>query len=211
MAVLQIEFPTLSPAPPPPPPPAPRMDPTPIAPVAPIAPIVPVTPPPPPTTVVRHQLKMTVGPDFLALLDQVRDAMSHSHPGASLEVLFAECMKTKLREHARRARADVAHPRPTPPPANENSRHVPAQVRRAVWKRDEGRCTFIAEDGHRCSATRRLTIHHDHAYALGGEATASNLRLICAGHNDLLARADFGDRHMNQFTRAPVPERAARR
>ncbi len=53
VAVLQIELPSL-PAPPVPPP-APRMDPTP--------------PPPAPPVVVRHQLKMTVGPDFIALLE----------------------------------------------------------------------------------------------------------------------------------------------
>ncbi len=200
VAVLQIELPSL-PAPPVPPP-APRVDPTTTTPPPPA--------PPAPPVVVRHQLKMTVGPDFIALLDHVRDAMSHSHPGASLEILFAECMKTTLREHARRARADAARPLATPRPSNENSRHVPAEVRRAVWKRDEGRCTFIATDGHRCGATRKLTLHHDHAYARGGPPTLENLRLVCSGHNDLLARADFGDRHMNRFTRAPVPERAAR-
>ncbi len=169
VAVLQIELPSV-PAPPVPPP-APRVDPTP--------------PPPAPPVVVRHQLKMTVGPDFLALLDQVRDAMSHSHPGVSLEALFTECMKTTLREHARRARGDAVRPLATPRPSNENSRH-------------------------RCGATRKLTLHHDHAYALGGPPTLENLRLVCSGHNDLLARADFGDRHMNRFTHAPVPERAAR-
>ncbi len=196
VAVLQIELPSVPPSTVPPPPPAPRMDPAP--------------PPPAPPVVVRHQLKMTVGPDFLTLLDRVRDAMSHSHPGVSLEVLFAECMKTTLRAHEQRARAEVARPLASPRPSNENSRHVPAHVRRTVWKRDEGRCTFIADDGHRCGATRKLTLHHDHAYALGGLATVENLRLVCSGHNDLLARADFGDRHMNRFTRAPVPDRAAR-
>ncbi len=32
------------------------------------------------------------------------------------------------------------------------SRHVPAAVRREVWKRDQGQCTYVDERGKRCKA-----------------------------------------------------------
>jgi hypothetical protein len=31
------------------------------------------------------------------------------------------------------------------------SRHIAADVKRAVWIRDAGRCAFLGTSGHRCS------------------------------------------------------------
>ena len=146
----------------------------------------------------RHVIKMTVGPEFMALLEEVRRELSHAHGGASLETLLAESMKRALRAWRLHSRGATDRPRA----ARELpfSRTIPAHVRRAVWARDEGRCTFVSDDGHRCSATHRLQLHHHRPYAHGGEATVSNIRIMCAVHNDLLARADFGGEHMKQFT-----------
>jgi len=188
----------------PPPPPAtphdlfaPRSPPpaTAAAPPAAAPPPAPTEPPP-----LRHLVKMTVGGSFMALLDEVRAETSHTHPGASLEVLLAECMKQALASWPKKRRAATGRPRATGG-KKSISRTIPAQVRRVVWERDEGRCTFVSDDGHRCSATRRLQLHHDLAYSRGGPATVENIRLLCAMHNDFMARADFGDRHMDQFTR----------
>ena len=42
-----------------------------------------------------------------------------------------------------------------------DGRYVPAEVKRAVWKRDAGRCTFVSDSGHRCSArTARVRSCH---------------------------------------------------
>jgi hypothetical protein len=37
-----------------------------------------------------------------------------------------------------------------------------------------------------------LELHHEHAFALGGPATAKNLTLRCRAHNALAAEQDFG-------------------
>ena len=159
---------------------------------------------PPPRPALRHVIKMTVGPDFMTLLEDARAELSHAHPGASLEVLLSECMKRALESWRRRSRAATARPRAEPDAEAERAAHtraIPAHVRRAVWRRDEGRCTFVSDDGHRCAATHKLQLHHDDPFARGGLATVRNLRILCAMHNDLMARVDFGNEHMNQFTR----------
>jgi 5-methylcytosine-specific restriction endonuclease McrA len=153
---------------------------------------------------VHHIIKMTVGPDFMRLLDEVRAALSHSHPGASLDVLLGECMKLALATRHARARAETLRPRETASPTPRSSRYIPAPVRREVWRRDDARCTFVSDDGTRCPATRRLEIHHELALGKGGPTATSNCRLMCKGHNDLMARRDFGDSHMDRFTR-PSP------
>jgi len=154
---------------------------------------------------VRHLIKMTVGPEFLALLAQVRAELSHAHPTASLETLLAECMKIALAVRRKRSRAQTDRPgrEKTAAPAQPGSRYVPAEVRRQVWERDQGRCTFVSDDGRRCEATHRLQLHHDIPFGRGGPARVANVRVMCNLHNDLLARRDYGDEHMNQFTRQP--------
>ena len=79
-------------------------------------------------------------------------------------------------------------------PARVNRRYVPAGVRRTVWQRDEGRCTFEDGGGRRCSERAGLEIHHEHAFALGGPPTVENLRLLCQGPHALLAGAFSGGR-----------------
>jgi 5-methylcytosine-specific restriction endonuclease McrA len=71
-------------------------------------------------------------------------------------------------------------------------RHIPAAVRRTVFVRDEGRCTYADALGRRCAETQRLELHHLKAFARGGEHTKENLTLRCRVHNSLAAEQDFG-------------------
>src|SRR6185436_16861463 len=61
--------------------------------------------------------------------------------------------------------------------------HIAAAVKREVWVRDRGCCTFVGASGRRCSARGALEFHHRHPYAAGGEATVENIALRCAAHN----------------------------
>jgi len=49
------------------------------------------------------------------------------------------------------------------------NRHVPAAVRRAVFRRDGGQCRFVDRQGRRCPARSGLELHHRHPYACGGD------------------------------------------
>ena len=66
--------------------------------------------------------------------------------------------------------------------AQKRSRHIPADVRREVWKRDGGQCAFIGTQG-RCSERGFLEFHHVTPYADGGESVVENLELRCRAHN----------------------------
>ncbi|MEI9941150.1 MAG: hypothetical protein WDO69_28365 [Pseudomonadota bacterium] len=76
------------------------------------------------------------------------------------------------------------------------ARRPSAEVAREVYARDEGQCTFVAQDGRRCSAREFVEFDHIQPRALGGEPTAANLRLRCRAHNQLYARQCYGDQHM---------------
>jgi 5-methylcytosine-specific restriction endonuclease McrA len=70
--------------------------------------------------------------------------------------------------------------------------HILNAIRREVVARDGFRCTFVGEDGCRCTASSFLQIHHEQPWANGGESSVGNLRLLCVAHNRLLAERDFG-------------------
>ena len=78
----------------------------------------------------------------------------------------------------------------------KNTRHIPAEVARAVHDRDGGRCTYVGPGGHRCNAESPLEFDHIRPVAFGGKSTIENLRLRCHAHNQHAAREQFGDEYM---------------
>jgi hypothetical protein len=91
-------------------------------------------------------------------------------------------LKRKLAA-AVRPRRDAAAPRGT--------RHIPARVRREVWKRDAGRCAFVGSAG-RCTERGFLELHHVQPFAEGGPATLENIELRCRAHNAYESAHYFG-------------------
>ncbi len=76
------------------------------------------------------------------------------------------------------------------------SRYVPAEVRRGIWQRNGGQCTFIDAEGNRCKERRLIQIEHCDPFARGGPSTVENCCLLCAGHNQYRAREVFGETFM---------------
>ena len=63
-------------------------------------------------------------------------------------------------------------------------RTIPAAVRREVWQRDGGRCSYVdRETGRRCNSRHMIEMDHILPYALGGSADPENLRLVCRAHH----------------------------
>ncbi|MGB8929735.1 MAG: HNH endonuclease, partial [Anaeromyxobacteraceae bacterium] len=177
-----------------------------------------------PLTAEARRLHMTVSKRFLEKLEVAREALSHSHPGADaeaileagLDLLIERAAKKKglstrpcTRPKAERAATQIETvPSTEEPPSSgrppaPRPRYIPADVRREVWLRDEGRCQFRLESGEICGSTHRLQFDHVHPFALGGESTVSNIHLACAvAHNLLAARRVFGDAIMDRY--APV-------
>ncbi len=104
-------------------------------------------------------------------------------------------------ETARRA-ATGAKPTGAATPAAQScasGRAISAGVRRHVWQRDGGRCSYIdPQTGRRCNSTHLIEIDHIVPHALGGGADPGNLRLLCGAHHR--------HRHaQGRSTREPAP------
>ena len=71
----------------------------------------------------------------------------------------------------------------TPKPC-ATGRAIPAAVRRQVWQRDGGCCSYVdRRTGRRCNSRHLIEIDHILPYALGGGADPGNLRLLCGAHH----------------------------
>ncbi len=86
--------------------------------------------------------------------------------------------------------AATERPRTTSDP-EPGSRHIPAAVKREVWKRDAGRCAFVGALG-RCTVEAFLEFHHVIPFAEGGAATTANIELRCRAHNTYEEQQYFG-------------------
>ena len=99
----------------------------------------------------------------------------------------------KPRQRGTSASATPSRPASSPPNnPRQRGRSVPRAVRRAVWKRDNDRCTYVDLNGQRCRETGGLELDHVQPHARGGPPTVANLRLRCRAHNALTAEDDFG-------------------
>jgi 5-methylcytosine-specific restriction endonuclease McrA len=85
------------------------------------------------------------------------------------------------------------------------TRHIPAAVRRAVRKRDGGRCTYRDRSGRRCTRRHDLEFHHRVPFGRGGDHNPKNVALMCKSHNALMAEQDYGKEVMERFTRSTSP------
>ena len=90
-------------------------------------------------------------------------------------------------EHARATAAKRPGPLATAAAAPQplvRGRAIPAAVKREVWERDRGCCSYVDRgSGRRCGSRYLLQIDHVLPFALGGSAEPGNLRLLCAAHH----------------------------
>jgi hypothetical protein len=157
----------------------------------------------------QSRVHITVSRRLLQKLAAARDALSHSHPGAT-EAEILEAGLDLLLERSAKRKGLVTKPRKEPParrspPPEDSDRYVPAHVRREVWKRDGGRCQFPLESGGVCSSAYLVELDHIIPVAKGGPSTAAILRCACKAHNLQAARKEFGDALMDRYTRGTTP------
>ena len=122
----------------------------------------------------RYKVQFTVDRDTYDKLRRVQDLMRHSVPDGDPAVVFDRALTALLAELEKSRFASAFRPRNQSPRASE-SRHIPAAVKRAVWRRDGGQCAFRGTRG-RCAETGFLEFHHVRPFAVGGEADDAEYR-----------------------------------
>ncbi|HKQ57509.1 MAG TPA: HNH endonuclease signature motif containing protein [Candidatus Eisenbacteria bacterium] len=147
--------------------------------------------------------QFTTAQDTQDLYCEVRDLMGHDVAPGDVEGVLKYSLLAAKEKLLKRKCAATDRPRPGRP-RNPDSRHIPAEVRRAVWERDGGQCTFTSDTGHRCTERRDVQFDHIDPYARDGSSSASNIRLLCRAHNQYEAERVYGAEFMRNKRQAAV-------
>ncbi len=135
----------------------------------------------------RYKIQFTASAETHEKLRRAQALLRHQIPDGDSAAIFDRALTVLLEQLAKQKHAATDRPRERvheqPPAEVSRSRHIPAQVKRAVWKRDGGRCAFVSTTGRRCNEQGFLEFHHVVRYSEGGAASVDNIQLRCRAHN----------------------------
>jgi 5-methylcytosine-specific restriction endonuclease McrA len=146
-----------------------------------------------------HDVRCFVDDDVMKQVERCKQLLSSKYPnGLTYSELLKELATEWLSRHdpvekseRRKARKKRLNRALKSKP--EHTRHIPASVRDAVYKRDAGRCAFVGSNGKRCNSQWDLEIHHDGTpFGRGGRHAINYLKLLCSVHNKLEAEREYG-------------------
>jgi len=138
----------------------------------------------------RFALQVTVDQETREQLRYAQELLGHAVPSGDVAEVLKRALNLLVQKLEQKKFAKSGRSRPKR--GSANPRYVPAAVRRAVWQRDDGMCTFVGQNGKRCEECSRLEFDHIEPLAGGGRTVASNLRLRCRAHNQHAADGAFG-------------------
>ena len=158
----------------------------------------------------RFLLQLTIGRSTQDKLRYAQELLSHQIPCGDVAEILDRALDALIEKLEKRKFARARRPRPSKR-SSSNPRHIPAHVRRAVWERDQGQCTFLSEAGRRCPARTRLEFDHVDEVARGGRASVAGIRLRCRAHNQYGAECTFGAEFMREKREAAGRKAETRR
>ena len=169
--------------------------------------------PPEPLGQDRFKVQFTATRELRDKLREAQALLRHQVPDGNLAEIFDRALTLLVREAKRRKFAATSHPasRRAIDAGNVDptraSRHIPAEIKRAVVARDRGRCSFRSRTGRRCDALDLLEFHHKDPWARSRRHEVDRIELRCRAHNHHAAVRDFGRNHMARCQGKLPPER----
>jgi 5-methylcytosine-specific restriction endonuclease McrA len=161
----------------------------------------------------NYALQCTIRRETHEKLERIQAMLRHNLPSGDLSEVIDQAFAALLEKLEKAKFAATSRPQTrktssvaeragtsgeTRRAAKPQTRYIPAEVKRAVWKRDGGQCTFVGPSGRRCPARSFLEFDHIEAFARGGKATVEGMRLLCRAHNQYTAEQAFGAGFMRQ-------------
>jgi hypothetical protein len=131
---------------------------------------------------------------------QAQDLLRHRIPDGNLATIFEKALDLLIEQvmKERFATGRKARPAPTGDASGSSSRHIPDAIKREVFERDGGRCSFTDEHGRRCGETGALEFDHRDGFARAPVHRADRIRLLCRAHNQHAAERMYGREFMER-------------
>jgi len=145
-----------------------------------------------------YKVQFTASRAFRDKLRQAQDLLRHRVPDGDLACIFERALDLLIEQVKKERFAVGRKPRQAPTDATPSSRHIPDAIKRVVYERDGGRCTFVDERGRRCTATGNLEFDHVDGFARTHLHDADRIRLLCRAHNQHAAEKIYGRAFMER-------------
>jgi hypothetical protein len=141
-------------------------------------------------------------------LRQAQDLLRHRIPDGDVGKVVEKALEVLIEQVKKERFAEGRTPRKELPEQSTAScsRHIPDAIKRAVFKRDGGRCTFTDEHGRRCAETGGLEFDHRDGFARTRRHQADRIRLLCRAHNQHAADEMYGRTFMQRARARGDPE-----
>jgi 5-methylcytosine-specific restriction endonuclease McrA len=138
----------------------------------------------------RYAIEGRVDQALVEKLHRSQELLSHGGRSCGLAELL-ELAADLLLAHAERKRFGATE-RPRKRNSGGDGDRITNEVKREVYARDGGQCTFTSDTGRRCVSRGNIEFDHIQPVARGGRSDADNVQLLCRAHNQLLADRAFG-------------------
>jgi len=158
----------------------------------------PAAPPPRPATVAplapeRYHVQLTASRELRDKIEEAKALLRHQVPNGDLATILDRAL-TALIAKVKKDRFGVGRkPRATRlPEGSATSRDIPDAIKRAVYERDGGQCTFVGTSGKRCGNRGFLQLDHLDGFARRQEHRLDRITLRCSQHNQYAAELMYG-------------------
>ena len=121
-----------------------------------------------------YAIQCTFSREEHELLRYAQALLGHTIPTGDIKGALVEGLRDLVQRLEKTKFAATSRPRARRGSANPGSRYVPSEVKRAVWERDQGQCTFASTSGQRCQARTMLEFDHVEAVARRWAGTRSS-------------------------------------
>lgn len=129
-------------------------------------------------------------------IERAKQILRHKFPKGKLEEIINQALEDLLekRDPSRKLCRKLLRSKSAQSYNNKKltTRHIPAPIRRQVWQRDTGQCSYKSPGGKLCGERSFLQLDHIKPWALNGKHESENLRLLCRTHNLYRAQQTFG-------------------
>jgi len=154
----------------------------------------------------RVKVEFVVDEKVAKKIERAKEVLRHKFPEGKLEDIIDQALEDllekrdvvrKVRRMAEKQKVQRVEQKVSKTPVNGKSkqietRYIPASIRRLVWQRDTGQCSYKSPNGQLCGERSFLQIDHIKPWALNGKHKLENLRLLCSPHNRYRAEQTFG-------------------
>ncbi len=165
---------------------APGPDAPPVAVAAPVPALIPIAED-------TYKLQLSISREFREEVREAQELLQHRVPDGDLAKILRTALRLLVTEVKKTRFAVGRKPRGTAEESVEtDSRHIPDPIKRAVYQRDGGQCTFTDERGKRCEEKGGLEFDHLQGFARTHRHETRLLRLLCHAHNQHAAEQMYG-------------------